>query len=82
VVAGHKDKAREDGAGTIEETRRYLDEATRLLAAAPTRQEFFFQLVERYPERINPYTTWLSALRLLRLRRAVLRVNTKTGEDR
>ncbi|HEV3097347.1 MAG TPA: MBL fold metallo-hydrolase, partial [Candidatus Dormibacteraeota bacterium] len=65
VVAGHKDPARNDDVGNIAETRGYLDEAARLLATEPSRIEFFFRMVERYPERINPYTTWLSARRLL-----------------
>jgi glyoxylase-like metal-dependent hydrolase (beta-lactamase superfamily II) len=65
VVAGHKDGSRDDDPAIIDETRRYLDAAAGLLAAAPSRQEFFFQVAERFPERINLYTTWLSALRLL-----------------
>jgi hypothetical protein len=66
VVAGHKDAARDDSAANIAETRRYLDSAGPLLAAEPTREEFFFQLLKLYPGRVNPYTAWLSAQRLLR----------------
>jgi glyoxylase-like metal-dependent hydrolase (beta-lactamase superfamily II) len=65
VVAGHKDAARADDPATIAETRRYLDDSERLLAAGPGRREFFDQMLERYPGRVNPYTLWLSARRLL-----------------
>jgi glyoxylase-like metal-dependent hydrolase (beta-lactamase superfamily II) len=65
VVAGHKDATRDDAPANIGETRRYLDEAARLLATRPTRTEFFSQMLERYPQRVNPTTVWLSAARLL-----------------
>jgi hypothetical protein len=65
VVAGHKDQARDDVPAAIAGTRRYLDDAARLLAAGPSREEFFFQVLRLYPERINPYTVWLTAGRLL-----------------
>ena len=66
VVAGHKDGTRDDAPAAIAQTREYLDDADRLLAAGPTREEFFFRMLERYPERVNPYTVWLSARRLLK----------------
>ena len=53
------------GGPAIAQTRKYLDDADRLLAAGLTREEFFFRMLERYPERVNPYTVWLSARRLL-----------------
>jgi glyoxylase-like metal-dependent hydrolase (beta-lactamase superfamily II) len=65
VVAGHKDAARDDAPANITETRSYLDDAARLLDARPTRTEFFSQMTELYPDRVNPYTVWLSATRLL-----------------
>ena len=65
VVAGHKDAARDDAPATINQTRRYLDDAARLLSTRPTRTEFFTRMTELYPERVNPYTVWLSATRLL-----------------
>jgi glyoxylase-like metal-dependent hydrolase (beta-lactamase superfamily II) len=65
VVAGHKDGRRDDGPAAIGETRRYLDEAGRLLAAGPGREEFFFRMLKLYPGRVNPFTVWLSAQRLL-----------------
>ena len=65
VVAGHKDATRDDSPDNISQTRRYLDDAARLLAAGPTREEYFFQMLQQYPQRVNPYTVWLSARRLL-----------------
>jgi hypothetical protein len=65
VVAGHKDAARDDAPVNIAETRRYLDDAAGLLATRPTRAEFFSAMLTMYPERVNPYTVWLSAGRLL-----------------
>jgi glyoxylase-like metal-dependent hydrolase (beta-lactamase superfamily II) len=65
VVAGHKDATRDDSAANITETRRYLDDAARLLATRPTRTGFFAQMLELYPQRVNPYTVWLTASRLL-----------------
>jgi glyoxylase-like metal-dependent hydrolase (beta-lactamase superfamily II) len=65
VVAGHKDAARDDGPENIDQTRRYLDDAARLLEPGPSRTEFFDQMLALYPERVNPYTVWLSARRLL-----------------
>jgi len=65
VVAGHKDATRDDSPDNIGQTRRYLDDAARLLAAGPTREEYFFQMLQQYPQRVNPYTVWLSARRLL-----------------
>ncbi|MFI6076339.1 MBL fold metallo-hydrolase [Actinoplanes sp. NPDC051343] len=64
VVAGHKDATRPDDPADIDETRRYLDEAMRILESSGTRFEFFTRMVERFPGRVNPTTTWLSSLRL------------------
>ena len=64
-IAGHKDAVRDDAPANIAETRQYLDDAARLLATQPTRAEFFSAMLTMYPERVNPYTVWLSASRLL-----------------
>ena len=66
VVAGHKDKTRDDAPANIADTHRYRDEAARLLEAGPTREEFFVQMLQRYPERVNPYIVWLTARRRLK----------------
>ncbi|WP_433132340.1 MBL fold metallo-hydrolase [Micromonospora sp. CA-240977] len=65
VVAGHKDPIQDDDVANIGQTREYLDVAADILAAEPSREELFFKLMERYPDRLNPYTIWLSAQRLL-----------------
>lgn len=64
VVAGHQDESRPNVPATIAETRRYLDAAEEILPTVSTRMEFFTAITARFPGRINPYTTWLSALRL------------------
>lgn len=65
VVAGHKDARRPDAASNIDETHRYLDATAALLDAKPARREFFARVLELYPERVNPYTVWLNARRLI-----------------
>jgi hypothetical protein len=65
VVAGHKDARRADAPSDIDDTRRYLDETAQLLESQPTQKEFFSRVLERFPERVNSYTVWLSARRLL-----------------
>ena len=65
VVAGHKDATRDDSPANIDETRRYLDDAARLLETRPSQEEFFSAMLRQYPDRVNPYTVWLSALRLM-----------------
>jgi glyoxylase-like metal-dependent hydrolase (beta-lactamase superfamily II) len=64
VVAGHKDATRPDDPADIDETRRCIDEAMRILESSDTRLEFFTRIVERFPGRVNPTTTWLSASHL------------------
>jgi glyoxylase-like metal-dependent hydrolase (beta-lactamase superfamily II) len=66
VVAGHKDQSRDDSPANIGETRSYLDHAGALLAAQPTRAEFYSRMLQRYSGRVNPYILWLSAGRLLK----------------
>lgn len=65
VVAGHKDVSRDDSPAHIAATRRYLDDSARLLATQPSRAEFFAKTLAMYPDRINPFTVWLNATRLL-----------------
>jgi glyoxylase-like metal-dependent hydrolase (beta-lactamase superfamily II) len=58
VVAGHKDKARPDDPKAIAETRRYLEDAERLIASSHTAREFYDAVVDRYPDRLNPSALW------------------------
>jgi hypothetical protein len=64
VVSGHKDATRPDLASDIDETRRYLDVADEVIRSSADRAGFYAHLKGRYPQRVNPYTIWLSALRL------------------
>jgi glyoxylase-like metal-dependent hydrolase (beta-lactamase superfamily II) len=65
VVAGHKDARRDDSPANIDETRRYLETTATILEKAPSRADFYARVVEHYRERVNPYTVWLSARRLI-----------------
>jgi glyoxylase-like metal-dependent hydrolase (beta-lactamase superfamily II) len=65
VVAGHKDATRDDSPANIAETRRYLETTAEFLTAEPSRNEFYARVIEHYHDRVNPYTVWLSARRLL-----------------
>ena len=65
VVAGHKDKTRDDDPSNMAATRNYLNDATGLLAANPTQGQFFSQMLKLYPERLNPSILWISAQALL-----------------
>jgi len=64
VVAGHKDATRPDLASDVDETRRYLDAAGEAITSSSGRAGFYANLNRRYPQRVNPYTIWLSGLRL------------------
>ncbi|MEV4262468.1 MBL fold metallo-hydrolase [Kribbella sp. NPDC049584] len=64
VVSGHKDADRPDAASDIGETRRYLDAAAAVIGRSTDRAGFYAAMTARYPQRVNPYTVWLSALRL------------------
>jgi glyoxylase-like metal-dependent hydrolase (beta-lactamase superfamily II) len=65
VVAGHKDVRRPDAVTDIDETHQYLDAASTLLNAELSREEFVARVLRLYPERVNPYTVWLSARQLI-----------------
>ena len=65
VVAGHKNKDRPDDPAVLGETRQYLQDVIRLLDEKPTAREFFDQMIELYPDRLNPSPVWYGALGLL-----------------
>ncbi|QIQ06685.1 MBL fold metallo-hydrolase [Streptomyces liangshanensis] len=65
VVSGHQDKSRGNHPSDIAETRLYLDATETVLAGRPSRREYFDRTVELFPDRVNPLTVWLSAMRLL-----------------
>lgn len=65
VVAGHKNKALADDPACLEDTRRYLLDAQRLLAGKPTPREFYDQMIALHPDRLNLGPLWNSAVGLL-----------------
>lgn len=64
VVASHKDVQRGNPASDIDETRRYLDAGAAVLEQSTSPAEYFNAMKQRYPERVNPWAIWLSALQL------------------
>ncbi|MFF3468183.1 hypothetical protein ACWCQN_42710 [Streptomyces sp. NPDC001984] len=65
VVAGHKNRDLPDAPSILEQTRDYLLDAQRLLAAKPSPREFYDQMLQLYPDRLNASPVWYSALALL-----------------
>jgi glyoxylase-like metal-dependent hydrolase (beta-lactamase superfamily II) len=65
VIAGHKDRSRDDSPENINLTRDYLLDAQRLLGDASSPTEFFEAMMARYPKRLNPGALWSSATALL-----------------
>ncbi|MFE9320672.1 MBL fold metallo-hydrolase [Nocardia sp. NPDC052278] len=61
VVAGHKNRDLPDNPAIINQTRRYLRDAQRLLAEKPTPQRFFDEMIARYPDRLNIGPLWYGA---------------------
>jgi glyoxylase-like metal-dependent hydrolase (beta-lactamase superfamily II) len=65
VVAGHKNKDLPDDPAILEQTRDYLLDARRLLADKPSPREFYDQMVDLYPDRLNLGPLWYGAEGLL-----------------
>jgi glyoxylase-like metal-dependent hydrolase (beta-lactamase superfamily II) len=65
VVAGHKNKDLPDDPVILEQTRDYLLDARRLLADKPSPRQFYDQMIDLYPDRLNVGPVWYSALGLL-----------------
>lgn len=62
VVATHKRPENDDSPRIIEETRQYIRDFDRLASTTQTAQELYDQMLERYPNRINPgWALWSSA---------------------
>lgn len=64
VIAGHKDPRADDKPSQIEETRRYLTDARRLLSSSGSAQEFYDGMLRLHPGRINPGALWGAAITL------------------
>jgi glyoxylase-like metal-dependent hydrolase (beta-lactamase superfamily II) len=65
VVAGHKNKARADDPTTIDETRRYLEDAEHLMGSSHTALEFYNAMMQIYPDRLNPTELWFTGAKAL-----------------
>jgi glyoxylase-like metal-dependent hydrolase (beta-lactamase superfamily II) len=65
VVAGHKNKDLPDDPSILDQTRNYLLDAQRLLTDKPSPREFYNQMLDRYPDRLNRGPLWYGALGLL-----------------
>lgn len=65
VVAGHKNKDLPDDPVILGQTRDYLLDARRLLADKPGPREFYDQMIDLYPDRLNVGPVWYGALGLL-----------------
>jgi len=65
VVAGHKNKALPDDPKCIEETRRYLLDAKRLLVEKPAPEAYYKAMLALHPERLNRGPLWYSGVALL-----------------
>ena len=62
VVASHKRPERDDDPGIIEETRQYIRDFDRLAETTRTAQELYDEMLELYPNRVNPgWALWSSA---------------------
>jgi len=64
VIAGHKDPRASDDPAQIDETRRYLTDARRLLESSDSAAEFYEAMLQRHPNRINPGALWGAAITL------------------
>lgn len=64
VVASHKDPTCPDSPSDIDETRRYLDAVGPVPDSTSDATEFYHAVKKLYPDRVNPWAIWLTALRL------------------
>jgi glyoxylase-like metal-dependent hydrolase (beta-lactamase superfamily II) len=62
VIAGHKRPGNDDSPKIIEETRQYIRDFDRVAATTTTARGLYDQMLELYPDRVNPGgALWLSA---------------------
>jgi len=62
VVASHKRPERDDDPRTIEETRQYIRDFDRLAEATTSALDLYNEMLELYPNRVNPaWALWSSA---------------------
>jgi glyoxylase-like metal-dependent hydrolase (beta-lactamase superfamily II) len=61
VIAGHKRPGNDDSPKIIEETRQYIRDFDRVAGTTTTARELYDEILELYPDRVNPGALWLSA---------------------
>jgi len=61
VIAGHKRPGLFDDPRIIEETRQYIRAFDRVAETTTTARALYDQMLERYPDRVNPGALWTSA---------------------
>ena len=61
VVAGHKRAENNDSPRIIEETRQYIRDFDRIAGTTRTARELYDEMLELYPDRVNPGALWSSA---------------------
>jgi glyoxylase-like metal-dependent hydrolase (beta-lactamase superfamily II) len=61
VIAGHQRAGRDDGPEIIDETREYIRDFDRVVETAETARQLYDQMLDLYPERVNPGMLWWSA---------------------
>jgi glyoxylase-like metal-dependent hydrolase (beta-lactamase superfamily II) len=66
VISGHKRAGRADDPQILEETRKYIRDFDRIDAAATTARELYDDMLDIYPDRMNPGVLWISARALKR----------------
>ena len=65
VVAGHKNRDRDDDPVNITLTRKYLDDVDALLAKDLSSRKLFDEMLKLYPDRLNPGALWAGVVTLL-----------------
>jgi glyoxylase-like metal-dependent hydrolase (beta-lactamase superfamily II) len=61
VIAGHQRAGRDDGPEIIGETQQYIRFFDQIAGKVSTAEDVYEQVLELYPDRINPDALWLSA---------------------
>lgn len=62
VVGGHSDPSKGFGAGSVQETKSYLQNVDRISAEVGTAEELYNRILEIYPGRFNPGSLWAGAI--------------------
>ncbi len=62
VIAGHKKPATDNNPRILEETRQYIRDFERVAENTTTQREIYDQMLQLYPDRVNPIVLWNSAL--------------------